>query len=136
MKITQKDGRVLTFYLFGDEHLSWGKTLDDYTILAYTDGMYHYATKDSKGNLVASSFIASDITFRTERENDFLSYTPKNLMFSNEQHLKADTSNLIAPPINGFPTTGVNPLLVILVNFQDRAFTYTNQDFVNMLSQP
>ncbi|MBO6118707.1 MAG: M6 family metalloprotease domain-containing protein [Bacteroidales bacterium] len=128
----QSDGRMLSFYLYGDERLSFAKTSDGYTLLAKQDGDFYYAKKDAAGNLVASSLLACDKEYRTNEEIQFLDKTGKDLQFSRQQILK--TKDLIDPPKDGYPTTGQNPLLVILVDFPDREFTYTQQNFQDIMS--
>lgn len=131
--VIQKDKRLLNFYLFGDEWLSWAKTTDGYTILPNEDGEYCYAEMDSRNNLVASSFVATNLENRSAEERVFLSTIEKGLTYSSIQ--KADARNKIPQSLKSYPTIGNNNLLIILVEFPDRAFTHTQEEFQNLLSQ-
>lgn len=70
--IKLKDGRVLTISLRGDEHLSWAKSLDGYTLLQSEKGEWVYACMDTDGNMVASDIAAADPAYRTSKENKAL----------------------------------------------------------------
>ncbi|MBO7229321.1 MAG: M6 family metalloprotease domain-containing protein [Bacteroidales bacterium] len=131
--VIQKDKRILSFYLFGDEWLSWAKTTDGYTLLPNEEGVYCYAEMDSRNNLVASSFVATNLENRTAEERVFLSTIEKGLTYSSIQ--KADARNKIPQSSKSYPTIGNNNLLVILVEFPNREFTHTQADFQNLLSQ-
>lgn len=130
----QSDTRLLNFYLIGDECVNFGRTLDGYTLLLNGRGDYCYAYKDVNGNLVPSNYIASNQNQRTKEENEFLSTIDKRLSFSAEQI--AEKRAPFTKIETNFPTTGDNNLLIILVSFSDRLFTYQQADFDSLLSQP
>jgi M6 family metalloprotease-like protein len=132
MSIVQNDKRHLSFYLYGDEKLSYAKTLDNYTLLVNNEGKYCYAVLDKDNNLVPSPFVAVNQEERTNEENSFLRQVATNLTFSQNQLL--ESQNKMQNAKSSYPTTGTNNLLVILVSFADRPFTHTQQEFQNILS--
>ena len=137
--IKQSNGKELTFVLQGDERIHWAKTSDGYSLLKNANGDYVYAVTDRRGNMIASDVIASNEQFRDSNEKAFLKTLKKDLRFSSAQ-INAKLSHWNAPlnePLRAtsFPTVGTDSLLVILVDFADLPFTYSNQDFVNMTSQ-
>ena len=62
---------------------------------------------------------------------------PVNLFYSQNQieAMKAASPTAMITEGAKYPTHGTVKLLVILVGFSDLPFTYTNQDFVNLVSQ-
>lgn len=134
MSITQKDKRVLNFYLYGDEWMSYAKTTDGYTLLPKQDGSYYYAVLDKNGDMVASNVLAANPSERTQEENAFLSSLNKGIFFSESQKAAGNNNIFNSQLINStYPSEGDNPLLVILVEFPDRPFTYTLQQFHAMV---
>ena len=134
----QPNGKTLTFYLNGDERMSWAVTTDGYTLLSNSNGNFVYAKQDALGNMVASDMLASNIEERSAKEIAFLSKIEKNIQYSDEQRrgyqklweqlrVKAD------PTVPLFPATGGKKnLLVVLVNFSDLAFTTDKSVFEGM----
>lgn len=135
MKTTmQSDKRLLNFYLIGDEFVNYGRTLDGYTILLNEQGKYCYAYINNEGDLLPSNYIAVNQSLRTREENAFLATINQGLKFSKRQ---IETRKAPFTKIEtNYPTTGNNNLLIILVSFQDRLFTYTRDDFDSLASQP
>lgn len=137
--IKQSNGKQLTFILQGDEKVHWAKTLDGYTLLKNSDGDFVYAHRDERGSLIPSQILACNPNERNQEEQNFVATLTKDLRYSSLQvHNKLQQWN--APqnsPLRtgSFPTIGRDSLLVILVDFADLPFTYTNQDFVNLTSQ-
>lgn len=134
-RVVLKDKRILDFYLHGDEYLSWAVSIDGYTLLVSSQGEYVYGIKDGNGYLRPSSFVAANAEQRTREEMAFLSSVPKGLFFADAQ-MDERASWRMERIESNYPTTGENNLLVILVSFADRAFTYSQQDFQNLMSQP
>lgn len=130
----QSDNRLLDFYLIGDEFVNFARSIDNYTLLLNENGDYCYAYLNENGDLVASSYLASNPNQRTKTEIDFLSSINKRLTFSDNQitSRKAPFQKIET----NYPTVGDNNLLIVLVSFADRAFTYTREDFDSLTSQP
>lgn len=83
--IKQPNGKTLTFILQGDERISWGKTLDDYSLLTNKNGNWVYAMIDEKGFMVASDVLACNKVERSDEELEFLKNIKTNLFFSKSQ---------------------------------------------------
>lgn len=136
--IKQPNGKLLTFVLYGDEKVSWAKTVDQYTLVRNGEGFFTYGVLNERGDLVASDVLAANPEERTGEDRAFLSLLPTNLYYSSSQ-VDAMKNNWAAgaPATNQakYPTQGTVKLLVILVGFSDLPFTYTNADFVNLVSQ-
>lgn len=130
----QSDSRLLDFYLIGDEFVNFARSVDNYTLLLNQNGDYCYAFLNENGDLTASSYLASNPNQRTKAEIDFLASINKRLTFSDSQitSRKAPFQKIET----NYPTVGDNNLLIVLVSFADRAFTYTREDFDSLTSQP
>lgn len=143
--IINKDTRALDFYLFGDEFFSWGMTRDGYAVLVDKNGNYAYAAEDAQGVLRPSAFLAANPEQRTSREREFLATKPTynrvsalslGAKIARSSEALQRKASLQAPNAkSGYPTTGTNNLLVILVEYPDREFTHTQQEFQALLSQ-
>ena len=130
----QSDNRLLDFYLIGDEFVNFARSTDNYTLLLNKNGDYCYAYLNENGDLTASSYLAANPNQRTKAEIDFLSSINKNLIFSDNQI--TSRKEAFQKIETNYPTVGENNLLIILVSFADRAFTYTREDFDSLASQP
>lgn len=130
----QSDNRLLDFYLIGDEFVNFARSIDNYTLLLNENGDYCYAYLNENGDLVVSSYLASNPNQRTKTEIDFLSSINKRLTFSQTQI--TEKRQPFQKIESNYPTVGENNLLIILVSFADRAFTYTREDFDSLTSQP
>ena len=138
--ITQSNGKSLTFYLKGDEKLSWAVTEDGYTLLKDTDGNWVYAMKNNMGYMVASNVLAANPNQRSIQDTKFLTTVEKNLKYSTAQKQIFDkllSSKLQTKYSQGrFPANGGSTkLLVILVNFSDLSFSTDKSVFENMCMQ-
>jgi M6 family metalloprotease-like protein len=138
--IKQPNGKTLTFVLQGDEFVHWAKTLDGYSILPNKNGNYVYAIINNENDLVPSTVLAANSEERSRDDENFLLTIRKDLRYSPKQvsifkECFAQTTNLKSTLGRKYPTTGTVRLLVILVNFSDLSFTYTNQNFTNLVSQ-
>lgn len=83
--IQQPNGKMLTFILRGDERISWGETLDGYTLLYNENGFFEFACVDDNKNLVPSGILACNENERDEQENNFLETIKPKLFFSKKQ---------------------------------------------------
>lgn len=129
---TQADGSTLEIYVRGDERLNWTESSDGYTLLSKNKSKY-YAVKDVDGDLVVSDIQANDPANRTPEELIFLNTIPKYLRYSQTQvNLANEIRNT---RLGGFPTTGVNNMVVILANFTDTNPSYSQTNFDNMMNQ-
>ncbi|MDE7402309.1 MAG: M6 family metalloprotease domain-containing protein [Muribaculaceae bacterium] len=104
---TQPDGSTIEVLLHGDEHTNWYSDLQDRPLKA-----------DADGKLTAAD--ASWLEQRIKR-----TITAKSA--SQKPHKATQLS---------FPTSGSQKVLVVLVEFQDRSFTYNYDNFNDMLNAP
>ena len=130
---TQSDGTTINYYLHGDEHFSYARTTDGYTILRNEHGDYVYMIRDSKGDLVQSSIIAHNSNERTMIEKAFVTTLDTKMFFSNDQmELIAQIVNVFRnekDKTRAFPTTGNRKLICILMQFPDKTMIKNQGDF-------
>ena len=141
MSIEQPDGTSLSVYLRGDEHVSLYYTEDYYALYLNEKGVLEYAEVKPNGFLGASGVKAHNVSERSLEEQAFVAGLTRNIFYSQEQMKltreaqpinKFKISSALAP--NGI-TIGTRRLLVILVNFQDKAFTNTREDFDDLFNK-
>ncbi|MDR1847043.1 MAG: M6 family metalloprotease domain-containing protein [Bacteroidales bacterium] len=132
--VRQSDGRSLTLILQGDERVNWAKTLDNYSLLRNDEGFWTYAVLNDNGDMVYSQYLAVNKEERTKNENSFLATLPFDLRYNKEQiRIMRDRAEFAPNPNEDkYPTQGTVKLPVILVQFQDLAFTYTNANFQSL----
>ena len=134
----QPDGSIVKIKMMGDEYLRWAETEDGYSLLFDKSGYLVYADHDSNGDLVATSLRASEVSRRSNVIKNRLTKIGKKIMYSEKQIAKAlevriadapapRRANALGRVIN--PVVGIRKNLVILVDFPDLPFTYTQQDF-------
>ncbi|MCL1850301.1 MAG: M6 family metalloprotease domain-containing protein [Bacteroidetes bacterium] len=135
---TQPNGEEVTLIMQGDEFVKFAQTLDGYTLLYNAEGYFCYAQKNEQGDIVPSDFYATDISKRGASLSALLAKTPTNLRYSNNQmsiyrQLREMVENENRNSRGN--TTGIRKLLVILMQFQDKLFIKTQEDFDNMFNQ-
>jgi len=137
VKVNQPDGTTITVILKGDEHVKWAQTLDGYSIMRNSKGVFEYATQDSRGDMIPSGISVSEISSRKSAELNLLAKTPKGLLYSKSQvsMMKSIYAIKAAESLKAFPTTGSRKLVCILMGFKDKAFTKTQSDFNNLYNQ-
>ena len=79
VEITQPDGTKITIILKGDEHVKCPQTVDGYSIMRNSNGIYEYAKKDSKNDMVPSGVRVKNVSGRSSTDNQFLGRTRKGL---------------------------------------------------------
>lgn len=135
VNITQRDGSVINVIMQGDEHLKWAKTLDGYTLVYNSQGIFEYGMLSVGGDLVPSGVKASNINERNLIELSLLTTLPKGLAYSRSQ------VSIINRVIHGGGSsgeravTGSRTLICILISYTDIAFTKTTTDFQNLFNQ-
>jgi M6 family metalloprotease domain len=159
IKYTQPDGTEITIQLKGDERVHWAETGDGFTLLSNGKNGWEYAIADSQGNLKKSGIIAHETSKRTTKESLFVKSLSKKLRFSKSQisilksvwEAKTGEEQLIGTgsffkgttPNTPVSTKGVNrvftprgtkKLLMILIQYPDLHFTYTKQNFYDLMN--
>jgi len=140
VKITQPDGSTISVIQKGDEHIHWMESPDGITLMRNNNGYITYATKDERGNMVASDVIAQDISKRPARVKSFLSAQINKVFFSQAQLDSVRFRSKMASPAtqqqkSSAAPSGTVKILVVLMSFKDIAFTKTTADFNNLFNQ-
>jgi len=156
IKYTQPDGSVITVQLKGDERVHWAESSDGYTLLSNGKNGWEYAVTNEAGDLKVSGVLAREVNKRTVGELKLLQRVEKRNRFSQKQvnMLKSvwevkngsdkliGTSNFFKPNAvkssnndgrqKVFSPNGTKKLLMILIQYPDKAFTFTKNDFTNL----
>lgn len=61
VRLTQPDGQVINCFTSGDEFYNYLHDANGFTIVQGENGYYVYATKDARGEVVASSFVVGTV---------------------------------------------------------------------------
>jgi M6 family metalloprotease-like protein len=137
VEITQANGIKITIILKGDEHVKWAQTVDGYSIMRNSKGIYEYATLDSKNEMFPSGILVRNQSERSSSDNTFLANTKKGLVYSKSQvgMMKSISKMYSDSYEKAFPPTGNRKLICILIGFQDKPFTKTQAEFDNLMNQ-
>ena len=137
----QPDGSEININLLGDEWVNWAVSLDGYTMLFNKDGFLEYAVHDQFGDLKLSGIRARNVPERTLEEQNFLSRQPKGLKHSSSQiEIKRQFSRIKKNVMRKAPAKSLQRapenvrIPIILVEFQDKEFTLTKNDFEDLLN--
>jgi M6 family metalloprotease-like protein len=136
--ITQPSGDELTFLMKGDEYMNWAVTLDGYTLLVDAEYNFCYAQINESGDLIPSSFIATEISNRSTEVSQWLQQIQKGLFYSEEQVYHYMQLREIRETEAQNPKNMIGNeygLLVILMEFPDRPMRKTVEDFNLLLNQ-
>lgn len=136
--ITQKDGKQLTYQLYGDEHFNYAATTDG--VLLYQEGRDLYiAVIDEKGEMKSSGVLAHNAGQRTAEEIALIGKQDKNRFFTAaEADRKRKALRRVQMTDNTttlFPHTGSPTALVILADFQDQKFKHDDQTTMEIFDQ-
>lgn len=138
MKYVQPNGQTVSFRLIGDETYHLRKSLDGYTLMFNKNGYLEYAKINVAGGLVCSGVIASDIEKRSSNEVSYLRSIQTNLTYSNKQvrMLKVIENNKRRiQQRKHFVNQDKMNFLMLLVDFTDKAFAISRDEFDNMMNQ-
>ena len=149
--ITQKDGKILTYRLHGDEHFNYVATTDG--VLLYQQGMdFYIAVIDDKGNMSSSGVLAHNAGQRTSEEIGLIGKQDKKKFFAAGEVAVAKSrgrkrinmnDRVIPPDYPLFPHLGEPKALVILADFKDQKFKHNDEEtieifkmYLNSMDQP
>lgn len=128
--ITQKDGKMLTFQLHGDEHFNYLTTTDG-VLLCRVGKDYFIAAIDENGKMSSSGVLAHNAGQRTEEEIALIGKQDKDKFFASQEVIETDEvkrgmKRISMPTGNNtlFPHTGSPKALVILADFKDVPFKH------------
>ena len=129
LTLTQPDGFSFQVRPRGDEYAHWMETLEGHSIVL-EDGEWYYAARADDGSLEALPYFVGSLT-SDELLNIPKHTTPKIDSSLIEEHIPLPLSR----PYQGQSTlrsmssyAHIRPLLVILVDFNDVKFTYSDAD--------
>jgi M6 family metalloprotease-like protein len=134
------DNTTLTVFLHGDEFFNYRTTKDGYVIVKDKQGFYEYALSNDEGHFVSSGVKTHDSTARSKKEEQFLSSLPKGLSetskkWAQENRAKRVTEFRSSAATQDFPTLGNMKALILLVEYQDVKFTYSNERMDRFFNQ-
>ena len=143
VNVSQSDGTVLTLVMKGDERVAWAKTMDNYTLMRDKNSNFVYAMSDGRGGMIPSSFIAHNVGERTTEELNFLTTIDKNLFYSSEQvsimkqywEVTEDVRNKVELYREMNDDVITYKIIVILMSFNDYAFTTPQEDIEELFNQ-
>jgi len=135
--ITQPDGSKLTIIQKGDERIKWAQTVDGYSIMRNSKGVFEYAILNSKNEMVPSGIKAKNQSDRNITDSQFLSKIKKGIAYSSGQlgMMKSISKMVQKSSPKTFPTTGSRKLVCILIGFLDKPFSLTQTEFNNLFNQ-
>lgn len=154
VNMKQADGTMVTVTIVGDEFVKLYRTLDGYTLMFNDDGHLVYAQQDRRGMLVPTKILAHNLTDRGAKEKGVLGAIPKRLTMPKAQldsirndsalqleKMAANGSGIVpqkvSPMLKSSSTvTGKRRMLVILMEFPDKKFTKSWDDFDRLMNEP
>lgn len=138
VQVTQPNGTTLTVYVKGNEMLNYYQTLNGYSVIQNPqhNGTYEYAKLDEKGDMVASGIEAGTTFQKTAPFAKGLTYSKKQIAAAHNAFYANSKPMRFTKTANGqFPSMGTKKLLVVLMQFKDEPTVYTQQSFVDMLTE-
>ena len=135
--VKQSDGTELTVILTGDEALHYFITEDGMPLVKEANGDFCYAFFEN-GAFVSTKSLAHNLSVRSVSENALLSamdFTAIKTDVSKASSARSMTYKAAAQKAGSHivPEGDVN-VAVLLVQFKDTKFTYTKEDFNNILN--
>ena len=135
--VKQSDGTELTVILTGDEALHYFITEDGMPLVKEANGDFCYAFFEN-GGFVSTKSLAHNLSVRSVSENALLSamdFTAIKTDVSKASSARSMTYKAAAQKAGSHivPEGDVN-VAVLLVQFKDTKFTYTKEDFNNILN--
>jgi M6 family metalloprotease-like protein len=142
LKITQPDGTRISILGKGDEYYSYSTTIDGYTIIKNSAGIYEYAVKSDSNYLINSGKKATDPEERKNADKDFLQTISKGIVGINSLNASEQSKNKQQITGNnnmsggkGVPSKGTIRNLMLLISYPDMTNTYSPVDLNNMMNQ-
>ena len=135
--VKQSDGTELTVVLAGDEALHYFVTADGMPLVKESNGDYCYATFKN-GAFVSTRQLAHNSAKRSASEKEMLSTIDFQMIeadMAKASSVRSMTYKAAAQKAGSqiVPEGDVN-IAVLLVQFKDAKFTYTKEDFNNLLN--
>lgn len=126
-QVQQPDGRMLTVRLIGDEFYNYMQTLDGRVVMQ-TPGGYVYAQRGAGGELEASGVLAHDPSQRDASELSYVQQLEPGMVpsISADKEMMRSQQRQMVSGSKGLFNYNKFRGLVILVNYTDKKFSYTN----------
>jgi len=143
--VTFSDGSELLIYLRGDEYQSWHETEDGHDVIKNQSGKFEYVEVLDDGTIRSSGIIAHAPEKRNNLEKSYIASMPKNIVYpkkmsqltgarrTEKMSISSGTSSYEFEQTT-FPTIGNLDFLVIMVEFSDKRFKHTKNDFDNLMN--
>ncbi|MBD5201912.1 MAG: M6 family metalloprotease domain-containing protein [Bacteroides sp.] len=139
--VTQPDGTEITVRTFGDERFHYTLTDNQRLVTQGEDGAYRFATLDASGAIVATQFMAAPEASLSADARSFLSSVSATDMVNRASTSRSGREmfkvgarvpeNMLT---SSFPSMGEQPVLVVLVEYQDVKFTIPDpQDYYHRM---
>ena len=141
VKMKQPDGAVISLYLKGDEKAHRMESEDGYSLLYDNNRTIVYAITNEKGDMIPSSVTARDIPLRSASDRAFLKGISKQLNYSSAQIntlrsiWKIAQNSLDTVSSQWRATTGEVRAVCALIDFPDKPFVKTREEFNNLMNQ-
>lgn len=128
---SQPDGTPIELQLFGDENFSWARSPDGYTLLRDAQGYWTVADAQADGTLIPTS-----IRYRGSEARLSAGDIRPGLVIPREQAriMRRAPKNKLQID-NSFPTKGRRKLLMLLVTFNDKNPSFSQEDFSDLMNQ-
>lgn len=151
--LKQADGTMVTVTIIGDEFVKLYRTLDGYTVMFNDDGHLVYAQQDNRGRLVPTKTLAHNFADRRAAEKGVLGAIPKRLAMPKVQldsirnnsamqlrKMAAKGSGIVPQKVSPMlksasAVTGERRTLVIQMEFPDKKFTKSRDDFDRLMNE-
>ncbi|MDE6483988.1 MAG: M6 family metalloprotease domain-containing protein [Duncaniella sp.] len=139
--VTQPDGTEITVRTFGDERFHYTMTQDNRLVTPGDDGAYRFATVDARGAIVPTEFMAAPEASLSADARSFLaSVSAPELIERASLARPGKEAFKVAARVpenmltSSFPSVGEQPVLVVLVEYQDIKFTIADpQDYYHRM---
>ncbi len=136
--MTQPDGTTIAVRQVGDEYGHYLLTEDGIPVMRGVDGFFRYTELSSAGEVVAGEVIARNANDRTDTERAYLETLPLEQIIQTANdgwQLRRQAPRTDRASRMPAATTGDVKRLVLLIQFSDVKFQYSQSDFNNMLNQ-
>lgn len=146
-EIKQPNGDKITLYKKGDRVINWWETEQGEKVLQ-KGNWFVFAEIDADGNMQASKRkVESKPSFISRIFGAKQATGEQKIFYSNKQIKNKETSYFSSPSIlrsqsqnarvisKKFPTTGNRKMLLILAQFQNKAFNVERNQFVDMMNK-
>lgn len=135
-KVTVKDiyGNTVDIHMRGDEYCKYAVTTDNYSIIGDSSGWW-YLTQKNDGTVDKSSFRLVADSYESKELIEFKDKCPKNLIPSNNNIIVKRAQDARQEKAMMAPVIGERRALVVLMEFRDREFSKTNDDFYRLFNE-